>query len=161
MDYRAKSDDDEELALALKLSQLSPDEFDERVTQFYPFGSASADHASLPAMSPSDEEDVLALTLGLSRLSADEFDQQVAQLHHKRSVPATDIAHPSTPPDNNEDGGLEPALTLSQLLDGNFDGLTVRREARRVVNEALALVRNTNHFPNVWTSRNACTLADH
>jgi hypothetical protein len=91
--------DDEELALALRLSQLSSDDFDEQLPTER---LASANHTSCPCTPTSDEKDDLALALRLSRLSSNDFDEQVARLHRTGSASTSKEA-----PNESDEDDLE------------------------------------------------------
>jgi hypothetical protein len=83
------SNDEESPALALSLSLLSSDDFDEQIAQLPPKGSASTNYISRPCTPTSDAKDDLALALRLSRLSSDDLDPQVTQLHGTGSAAAS------------------------------------------------------------------------
>jgi hypothetical protein len=129
--------DEEHLALALSLSLLSSDDFDEQIAEPPPQGSGSANHPSRPRTPTSDEKDDLALRLSL--LPPDDFDEQVARLHHKAS--ASETRSPAPPNESDEDD-LELALFLSQLPVDIFEeqvrALNQRRESRTAIGDSLA-----------------------
>jgi hypothetical protein len=113
----ADSNDEESLALALRLSQLSSDE---QIAQSPHGGSVSPNHISRPRTPISDKND-LALALGLSLLPSDEFNDQVARLRRTRSAPTSVKARSPTPPKESDENTLELALNLSQLPADIFD----------------------------------------
>jgi hypothetical protein len=116
----ANSDDEESLALALSLSQLSHD-FDEQIAQLPSEASASTNHISRPRTPASDEKDDLALALRLSLLHSNDLVEQLTQLHHTGSASASEEARSSTPPNDSDENDLEIALNLSQLPADIFD----------------------------------------
>jgi hypothetical protein len=140
----ANADDKEELALALRLSQLSSDDFDEQIAQHPSEGSASANQPSCPNTPTSDEKGELAMALRLSELSSDDFDTQVARLHHIESAPANEEPRSCTPRDESEEVDLELALDLSQLLADIFDerasGHNRTGESRAAVDDLASLL---------------------
>ena len=90
----ANSDGEVDGTLALRLSKLSPDEFDEQLAQFRPEGS---------------------------QLSSDDVDEQVTQLHCMESALATEKARSSAPPNESDEGDLELALEVPQRPADIFD----------------------------------------
>ena len=112
------SDGEEDIALALRLSELSHDEFDEQSAQFRPERSTPGSHPCTPT---NDEKDDLVLALRLSQLSSNDFDEQATRLHCMESGLASEEARSSTPPNESDESDLEPALNLSQLLADIFD----------------------------------------
>jgi hypothetical protein len=140
----ADSDDEETLALALRLSQLSSlssDDSDEQIPRNPPEGSASANQ-SRPRTPTSDEKDDLALALRLSLAPYDDFDEQLARFHRTGFASTSKEACPSTPPNESEEDDVGRALILSQLPADIFDeqvrGLNQRREARTAIEGSLA-----------------------
>ena len=109
------SDGEEDVALALRLSELSADEFDEQVAQFRPEGSIPGSHGCTPT------KDDVALALRLSQLSSDGSDEQVTQLHSMESASASEKASSFAPPNESDEDDLEVALNLSQLPADIFD----------------------------------------
>jgi len=75
------SDEQDDLALALRLSQLSSDDFDKEVShlQYPPTGEA---HPTTPPIE--DNEYDLELALTLSQLPADLFDEQAMELNRRK-----------------------------------------------------------------------------
>jgi hypothetical protein len=106
------SNDKENLALALRVSQLSSDEFDEQIAQLPPEGSASASQIYRLRTTASDENGDLAPALGLPLLPSPLLgrDEQVARLHRAGSASASENARSTTPP--NESDGDDPKLAL-------------------------------------------------
>ena len=107
--------DDEDLALVLRLSQLSSNDFDEQIAQLPPEGSASVEHISRWHAPTSDEKDDLALALRLSLLSSDEFDENVARLHPMGPASLTKDVRPLIPPSERDEDDLELAPSSSEL----------------------------------------------
>ena len=118
------SDSEEDVALALKLSKLSPEEFDEQLAQFHLEGSMPGSHPC----ARTSEKDGLASALRLSQLSSDE---QVTRLHCMESASAGEKASSSAPPNEGDEDDLELALNLSQLPADLFDE-QVNELSRRV-----------------------------
>lgn len=121
----AGSDEEENLTLALNLSEPS-DDFDQQMAQLSLEGSAPAYHTPHPRTSTSDVDDGLALALRLSLASSDDFDEQVTQLHRTRSAPASEQSRSPTPPnESGEDDILAlisshpPADTFQQVRSFN------------------------------------------
>jgi hypothetical protein len=108
----------EDLALALRLSQLSSDALEERCAQFHPEGSASSKDAPHPTTPCSYEKDNLALAPNVSPRSGDACEEQIIESHPSKYVPASNEAHHTTP--SSED---DPELVhvLSQLPADSFD----------------------------------------
>jgi hypothetical protein len=131
----ADSNDEESLALALTLSQLSSDDIDEQIAQFLSEGSVSANYISRPRAPTSDMEDDLALALRSSLLPSDDFNDQVALLHCTGSTP-------TTPRYESEENDIELALNLSQLPADIFDEQVSEpnrpKEPRTAVEDSLA-----------------------
>jgi hypothetical protein len=117
----ANSDDEESLALAFSLSQLSCNDFDEQIAQLPSEGSASTNHISRPLTPASDEKDNLAPALRQTLLPSNDFDEQLTQLHHTGSASASEEARSSTPPNDSDENNLEMALNLSQPPADIFD----------------------------------------
>jgi hypothetical protein len=140
----ANSDDEEHLALALRLSQLSSDDFDSQIAPLPHEGSALASYTSPPRTPTNNEEDDLALALRLSQLPPDE---QVAPLHHTGSTSASEEAHSPILPNESDEDDVELALILSQLPTDVFDeqvrGLNQRRESRAATPISPVQVRTT------------------
>jgi hypothetical protein len=131
-----KSDDEENLALALRLSQLSSDDFvDEQFAHPRPEGSASANHIFRPRTPTNDD---LAPVLRLSLLPSDEFDEQVARLHRTGSAFANEEVRSSTPPEESGEDNHKLALFLSYIFDEVVTGLNQRRESRIAIEGGLA-----------------------
>jgi len=124
--------DEEDLALALTLSQQSSNDLDEHLTQLPTEGSASANHISRPCTPFNDEKDDLALALRLSLLSSDDFDEQVTQLHRAGPAPMSEEAHSSTLPNESNEDDLELTLNLSQLPADIFDEQVNELNRRRM-----------------------------
>ena len=133
--------DDEDLALALRLSQLPSNDFDEQIAQLPPEGSASVEHMSRWHTPTSDAKDDLALALRLSLLSSDEFDEHVAQLHHmgSASASASEDTHPLIPPSERDEDDLELAPNLSELpADEQARELPQPRQSPMAIGDDLA-----------------------
>ena len=138
--------DDEDLVLALRLSQLpsNSNDFDEQIAQLPLEGPASAEHISRLRAPTSDEKDDLGLALRLSLLSSDEFDEHVARLHHMGSASASafEDTHPLIPPSERDEDDLELAPNLSELPADTFDEqvreLPQRRQSATAVGDSLA-----------------------
>jgi hypothetical protein len=154
----ANSDDEEDLALALRLSQLSSDDFDEQIAQLPPEGSASANHTSR-SRTPTgdgDDKDDLALLLRLSQLSSDDFDEQVPRLYRLESAPVIEKARLSTSRNQRDEDDLELALNLHQLpadvYDEQVNKLSGRGESRTAVEDRLASLLMAMSLVEVWTT---------
>ena len=146
--------DAEDVALALRLSKLSPDEFHEKIPPHRPEGSMSGSHPCTPT---TDDKDGLALASRLSQLSSDDIDEQVAQLNPMESTPAGEKARSSAPPNEGDEDYLERDRNLSQLPASIFDGQanehSRQRESRMTIEGAslftamsLVEVRTTPSF---------------
>jgi hypothetical protein len=135
-------DGEEELALALRLSLLSPDDVDEQAVQLPSGESTPANDVSRPTTLPDNEDDDVALALRLSHLSPDDFDEQVARLYRRGPAPTGEDVRSSTPPNESDEKDLELALNLSQLPADLFDEqvsqLDRRGESRTAIEEILA-----------------------
>ena len=114
----ANSDGEVDGTLAVRLSKLSPDEFNKQLAQFRPEGSMSESHPCTPT---GDDKDDLALALRLSQLSSDDFDEQVTRLHCMESALATEKARSSAPPNESDEGDRELALEVPQRPADIFD----------------------------------------
>jgi len=90
--YTSSNTDEEDLALALRLSQLSSDAFDENISRLYHTRSASASPVTLPSTPRSDESN-LALTSQRSH-AAEEQGQSIAS---NRSALSGSNAHQTAP----------------------------------------------------------------
>jgi hypothetical protein len=149
----ANSDDEESLALAFSLSQLSCNDFDEQIAQLPSEGSASTNHISRPRTPASDEKDDLALALRLSLLPSNGFDEQLTQLHHTGSTSAGEEARSSTRPNDSDENDLEIALNLSQLPADIFDEqvskLNRPKELRTAIEDRLASLLAAMSFAQV------------
>lgn len=75
-------DEQDDLALAMRLSQLSSDDFDEQVARLHRIGPAPASKKACSSTSPNEgDEDDLELALNLSQLPADDvFDGHASEL---------------------------------------------------------------------------------
>jgi hypothetical protein len=115
--------EEEELALALELSQISADAFDERVAQLQPGDWASNDHVSHATRPPNDDENNSAPALGSSQVSSGAFNEQLTQLHPQGSTLASgsENAHSFTHADEIDDEDVQLHLNLSQLPADIFD----------------------------------------
>jgi hypothetical protein len=133
------SDAEDIFALALRLPQLSSDDFDEQIAQLPPEASASANHIYRPRTPTSDDKEDLALALRLSLLP---FNEQVTSLHRAGSTFVSEDARSSTLPNESDEGDVELALILSQLPADTFDEkvseLNRLRESRMTVEDSLA-----------------------
>jgi hypothetical protein len=155
MASRANSDD-EDLALALRLSQLSSKDFDEQIARRLPEGSASANYISRSYTPTREEKDVLALASRLSLLPSDDVDEQAARLHCTGSASASEETHSSTPPNDSDENDLELALSLSQLPADIFDEQVSRlnrtKEPYTAVEDSLASLLAAMSFAQVRTT---------
>lgn len=145
-------DQDQDLALALRLSQLPFDDSDEQIAQLPPESYASANHGS-HSNAPISEEDDLAAALSLSLISSDDLDKQVAPPHSTGSAPAGEEIPLSITPNESDTDSLDLALILSQLPADVFDeqvsGLNGRAESRMVADGSPA----SRFFIEVWSTR--------
>jgi hypothetical protein len=81
------SDDDEDPALALRLSQMSVHAFDEQVAQLQSQEAAPVDASPRqPTPLGQNDEDDLGLALNLSHFPAEIVDEQVGDLHKRRET---------------------------------------------------------------------------
>ena len=74
--HTSSNTDEDDLALALRLLQLSSDAFDENIAHHHHTRSASASPATFPSTPRSDEENNLALTSRISQRSPDAAEEQ-------------------------------------------------------------------------------------
>jgi hypothetical protein len=141
------SDDDERLALAFALAfrllQLSSDDFEERIAQLPPEGSAPGNHISHPHTPTTNVTEDLALASRLSLLpSSDDSNEQVARLHRMGPASASEEAQPPTPPHESDEDDVEPVQVLAQLPADVFGaqvrGLNQRRVSRTAIEDGLA-----------------------
>jgi len=84
--HTSSNTDEEDLALALRLSQLSSDAFDEHISRLYHTRSASASPVSLPSTPRSDEENNLAPASRISQRSPDAGEEQGQSVASNRSA---------------------------------------------------------------------------
>jgi hypothetical protein len=158
----ANSDDEENLALALRLSRLSSDDFDLQIAQL-PGGSASANNTSRPRTPTNDEADDLALALRILQLPSDDFDAQIARLHHMGSASTSEEAHSPIPPNQSDKDDVGLALILSQLpadIVEQVRGLNQRREFRTAIDDGLASLLTPISLVQVRMTPPLC-LANH
>lgn len=129
--------EEEDLALALRLSQLSLDTFDEQVTQL-----RSASHLPCPTTPRGDGKDNLALASDMSQRSPNASEEQVTQPCPSGSAPTGNEASQTTPPIEYDEDNVELLLMLSQLPADIFDDrvgeLNQRKESRAAVEDSLA-----------------------
>ena len=107
--------DQDDLALALKLSLLSSDAFDEQVAQLNPDGPSSAKPAHPPAIACSNDVDKCAPTSSPSQPPPDASDVPEGQGIEPHFIP---VDNQMAPVNEND---LDLALMLSQLPADIFD----------------------------------------
>ena len=148
---KSSNTDEENLALALRLSQLSSNAFDEHVSQLRPSESALAEFAFRPTTPPNDGKHSPEMAADVLPESVDAPEKRVDQLHSYEPTPPGKDACQPTPPDDeddddddddddggdgdgngdddsdddddddDDDGDLELVLRLSKLPAGVFD----------------------------------------
>ena len=142
---------DEDLALALRLSQLSSDAFDQCVSQLRPEQSASAGSTPCPPTPRSDREHDMAMVSDISQRSLHDSEEQFSRLHSSESAPA---AYQTGPPDEYDEDDLELVLRLSELLADIFDEqvgeLNGQRESRGTDDNNVASLLAAMSFLEVW-----------
>jgi hypothetical protein len=151
------TNDDEELALALRLSQLSFDAFDEQVAQLHPGDSepAWADH-TLGATTPrGDGKDDVAPAPDLPLRSPHEQDTGT-QPQSTESAPASDEGRQATSSNDNSEPDPEFPPALSQLPADIFDEqvgeLDRGREPRTATEDRVASLHTAMSLPEVQIS---------
>jgi hypothetical protein len=126
---RANSDD-EGLAVAVRLSLLSPDDVNAQAAQPPAGGSAPANDISRRTTLPSDEEDKFEIIAAI-------FDKRVNRLH--RSASTSDEARSSTLPNETDEDDLELASQLpDDIYDEQVKELNRRRESRTAIEDSPA-----------------------
>jgi len=154
--HTGSTNDDEELAQALRLSVLSLDAFDEQVAQLHPEDSepAWADHALGAATLCGDGRDDAVAAPDSPLRSPHEQDTQPQS---SEPVPANDEGRQATSSNDNSEPDLEFLLTLSQLPADIFDEqvgeLDRRRESRAVTEDRVASLRMEMSLLKVQTSQ--------
>jgi len=143
--HTGSTDDEEELSLALRLSQLSSDAFDEQAAQLHPGDSepAWADHTLGAASALRDDgKDDLAPAPDLPPRSPHEQDTQPQS---SESSPASDEGRQASSSNDDSEPGLEFLLTLSQMPADIFDEqlgeLDRRRESQTATEDRVASLR--------------------
>lgn len=81
----SNDDEDEDVAPALRLSQVSPDDPDEQAARLPSQGSALANITPNPR---SNEQDDLTLPLGALSLPSDALNEQITKFHSEGLVPS-------------------------------------------------------------------------
>ena len=127
--HTGSTNDDEELALVLRLSQLPFDAFDEQVAQLHRGDSepAWADHTLGTITLGGDGNDDVAPAPGLPLRSPHKQDTPPQSCE---SAPASDEGRQATPSNNNSEPDLHP--TLSQLPVDIVDEQVGELDRRRV-----------------------------
>ena len=150
--HAGSTNDDEELTVALRLSQLSSDAFDEQVAQLHPEDpeSAWADH-TLGATTLRGDEKIDVAPVPDSPLRSPH--EQDTQPQSSEPAPASDEGRQATSSNDNSEPDLEFLLTSSQLPADIFDEqvgeLDRRRESRTAT---VASLRTAMSLPEVQTS---------
>ena len=144
---------DEDLALALRLSQLSSDAFDQCVSQLRPEQSASAGSTPCPPTPRSDREHDMATASDISQRSLHE--EQFSRLHSGGSAPAgKDASQTVSPDDEYDEDDLDLILRLSELPADIFDEqmgeLVGQRESRGADDDNVASLLAAMSFLEVW-----------
>jgi len=153
--HTGSTDDDGELALALRLSQLSSDAFDEEAAQLHPgdFEPAGADHTLGATTLRDDGKDDAFPAPNLPLQSPHERDTQPQS---GESTPASDESHQATSSNHDSEPDLEFLLTLSQLPADIFDEqvgeLDRRRESRTTTEDRVASLHTAMSLLEVQTS---------
>jgi len=94
----SSNNDEEDLALALRLSQLSSDTSDEHISGLYHTRSASASPATRSSTPPSiGENNNLALASRISQRSPNTTDEQGQSVASNQSAPARRDSHQTAP----------------------------------------------------------------
>jgi hypothetical protein len=92
------SDEEDDLALALRLSLLTSDDFDEQVARLHRMGSVTASEKAYSSTPPNETgENDLGPALNLSQWLADILDEQVSGLDRRRDS-RTAIENSLAPP---------------------------------------------------------------
>ena len=150
------SHDDEELAPALRLSQLSSEAFDEQTAQLHPGDSepAGADHTLGTATALHDDgKDDVAPAPDLPLQSPHEQDTQPQS---SESSPASDEGRQASSSNDDSEPDLEFLLTLSQLPADIFDQrvgeLDQRRETPTATEDGVASLHTAMSLLEVQTS---------
>jgi len=139
--HTGSTDDEEELALALRSSQLSSDAFDEQAAQLHSGHSepAGADHTLGATALRDDGKDNEAPAPDLPLRSPHGQDTQPQS---SESTPASGEGHQTSSPNDDSEPDLEFLLTLSQLPADIFDEqvgeLDRRRESRTTTEDRVA-----------------------
>ena len=110
--------DEEELAMALELSQLSPEGFDEQAAQLHhdkPPSTECVPHAAIP--SGEDGPNVAPAP----NVSPNASEERGAKPHPRGFTSAGGEDHKAALPSDSSDGELELLLALSQLPPDVFD----------------------------------------
>lgn len=110
--------DQDDLTLALKLSLLSSDAFDEQVAQLNPGGPSSAKPAHPPAITCSNDVDKCAPASNLSQPPSDTPDVPEGQGIEPHFIP---VDNQVAPVNEHSENDLDLALMLSQLPADIFD----------------------------------------
>ena len=149
------ADDEEELALALRSSQLSSDAFDEQTAQVHPGDSepAGADHSLGATILRDDGKDDVVPAPDLPLRSPHKQDTQPQS---SQSTPASDGSHQATSSNDDSEPDLEFLLALSQLPADIFDEqvgeLDRRRESQTATENRVASLRTAMSLLEVQTS---------
>jgi hypothetical protein len=124
----SSSAEEEDLAPALRSSQLSSDTSDEQVAQTHPEGPTSAEQAPRPTTPRSNGKGNLPLGLDVSQRTPEE---QVSRLESYGPAPASNDARPATPPNECHNDDLDQVPRLPD--DNAHEHLNQRKGARTVV----------------------------
>jgi hypothetical protein len=151
--FAGSNEEEDDLALALRLSQLSSDAFDKKVVQLHREGLASAERTSRPA---TDREGDLTLDLDAPRQYHGTAEEQRTPLHSIRS--AGGEASQITP--GNDD--LELALRLSQLpvdlFDEQVEVLNQQTQSQTVDQDSLPSLLTEMSLSEVQVSLSLCLI---
>lgn len=154
--FAGSNEEEDDLALALRLSQLSSDAFDKKVVQLHREGLASAERTSRPATPRRDREGDLTLDLDAPRQYHGTAEEQRTPLHSIRS--AGGEASQTTP--GNDD--LELALRLSQLpvdlFDEQVEVLNQQTQSQTVDQDSLPSLLTEMSLSEVQVSLSLCLI---
>ena len=127
--HTSSSTDEEDLALALRLLQLSSDAFDEHISHLY--HTRSAPPSPVPSLNTLEQYN-LALASGVSQRSPNAAEEAVSQLPSDGSSLASNDANRATSQFEDIEDNLELVFMLSELPADIFDEQAGELSRRRV-----------------------------
>ena len=146
--------DEEDLAPALRLSQLSSDAFDQCVSQLRPERSASVGSTPCPPTPRIDQEHDLATVPDISQRSLHVSGEQFSGLDSSGSALASKDACQTASPDEYDGNDLELVLRLSELPADIFDEqvgeLVGQRESQGADDDNVASLLAAMSLLEVW-----------